>query len=318
MATTVDLGKVRPVWKGAWSGSTAYEVHDMVKYGVNSYICTTAHTSDASTFSNDSANWDDLAQGANIPDQSGAAGLYLQSDGTNLSWQAAESSGRLLGIDVLGPWGSQSGTTLANNKQQSGATGTWTRPAGCNSVLVYVTGGGGGGVAAGDDQYRGMGGASGGTAIKFIQNVASTVSWTVGGGGNGSTSENGSGAGNGGTSSFGSYCSGYGGEHGRGSGGTHPFVAYGGGATGGDMNIPGGSPGFDHSSGYDGQGTVSFWGTHAGGRHRPSSDGLGNENYVQTGKWGSGGADGLYDYESANVANEISGGAGVIVIYKYS
>jgi len=89
MATTVDLGKVRPVWKGSWSGSTAYEVHDMVKNGVNSYICTTAHTSDASTFSNDSANWDDLAQGAEIPSQTGNAGKALKTDGTNLSWGVA-------------------------------------------------------------------------------------------------------------------------------------------------------------------------------------------------------------------------------------
>jgi len=62
MATTVDLGKVRPVWKGTWSGSTAYEVHDMVKSGLDSYICTTGHTS-SGTFSNDSANWDTLATG---------------------------------------------------------------------------------------------------------------------------------------------------------------------------------------------------------------------------------------------------------------
>jgi len=62
MATTVDLGKVRPVWKGTWSSGTAYEVHDMVKSGLDSYICTTGHTS-SGTFSNDSANWDTLATG---------------------------------------------------------------------------------------------------------------------------------------------------------------------------------------------------------------------------------------------------------------
>ena len=85
MATTVDLGKVRPVWKGTWSGSTAYEVHDMVKEGVNSYICTTGHTS-SGTFSNDSANWDDLAQGAELPLQTGNSGKVLKTDGSTLSW----------------------------------------------------------------------------------------------------------------------------------------------------------------------------------------------------------------------------------------
>ena len=106
MATTVDLGKVRPVWKGTWSGSTAYEVHDMVKNGVNSYICTTTHTSDASTFSNDSANWDDLAQGAEIPSQSGQAGNFLQSDGSTLSWTSLDVNGRLINYKYINDYGS--------------------------------------------------------------------------------------------------------------------------------------------------------------------------------------------------------------------
>jgi len=57
----------------------------MVKEGVNSYICTTAHTS-SGTFSSDSANWDDLAQGAELPLQSGNAGKVLKTDGSSLSW----------------------------------------------------------------------------------------------------------------------------------------------------------------------------------------------------------------------------------------
>jgi len=91
MATTVDLGKVRPVWKGTWSGSTAYEVHDMVKEGVNSYICTTGHTS-SGTFSNDSANWDDLAVGANIPTGATSGQLLTATGSSTFSWQDAPSS----------------------------------------------------------------------------------------------------------------------------------------------------------------------------------------------------------------------------------
>ena len=91
MATTVDLGKVRPVWKGTWSGSTAYEVHDMVKNGVNSYICTTGHTS-SGTFSNDSANWDDLAQGANIPVGATSGQLLTATGASTYSWQDAPAS----------------------------------------------------------------------------------------------------------------------------------------------------------------------------------------------------------------------------------
>lgn len=83
MATQVDLGKIRPVWKGDWAASTAYEQNDMVKVGVDSYICTVAHTS-GSTFAD--TNWDILALGAEIPSQTGNGGLVLKTDGTNMSW----------------------------------------------------------------------------------------------------------------------------------------------------------------------------------------------------------------------------------------
>ena len=82
---TIDLGKIKPVWKGDWAGSTAYEKNDMVLNGVNSYICTTAHTS-SGTFSSDTANWDVMAYGAELPAQSGQTGKALVTDGTNLSW----------------------------------------------------------------------------------------------------------------------------------------------------------------------------------------------------------------------------------------
>jgi hypothetical protein len=86
---TINLGRIKPIWQGAWTGSTAYVKDDIVRYGVDSYICTTAHTSDASTFANDSANWELMAQGSDLPSQSGNAGLALKTDGTNLSWGQA-------------------------------------------------------------------------------------------------------------------------------------------------------------------------------------------------------------------------------------
>jgi len=71
---------------------------------VNSYICTTAHTSDASTFSNDSANWDTMATGANIPTQTGNSGKVLKTDGSSLSWgdgvpDQSGNSGKVLKTD---------------------------------------------------------------------------------------------------------------------------------------------------------------------------------------------------------------------------
>lgn len=83
MPTQVDLGKIRPVWKGDWAATTAYEQNDMVKEGVDSYICTVAHTS-GSVFAD--TNWNIIAQGAEIPLQTGNEGKTLVTDGSSLSW----------------------------------------------------------------------------------------------------------------------------------------------------------------------------------------------------------------------------------------
>ena len=82
---TVNLGRIRQVWRGTWATGTAYVKDDVVQEGVNSYICVTAHTAGA-TFAGDSANWNLMAQGAEIPSQSGQAGKALVTDGTSLSW----------------------------------------------------------------------------------------------------------------------------------------------------------------------------------------------------------------------------------------
>jgi len=306
---TVNLGRVRMKWRGEWAGSTAYAKDDIVRHGTDTYVATTAHTSHATTFSNDSANWELMAQGSDIPSQSGQTGNYLQTDGSTLSWAPAESAGRLLGIEVLGPYASISAAGLgkAQYDTSASASGTWTRPAGCNSVLVYVTGGGGGG-RSDDSSYRGGTGAGGGTAIKFIENVTSTVSWTVGGGGAGARGGEGNSPNNGGTSSFGSYCSGYGGEGGQGNA-AGQYGASGGGASGGDLNIIGGGGLFNHTTATDSMGGASFW-TQAGSQHHIHSP----IQHSVHGKMGSGGGIG----QNVNDAGIMSGGSGLILIHKYS
>ena len=87
---TVNLGRIKSVWRGTWATGTAYSRDDVVQEGVNSYICTQAHTAGA-TFAGDSANWDLMAQGADIPSQSGQSGKILKTDGSALSW--AEDTG---------------------------------------------------------------------------------------------------------------------------------------------------------------------------------------------------------------------------------
>ena len=54
------LGRLKFKWQGDWTASTAYVIDDIVKYGGNTYVCTTNHTSSAQTtfYSTDLSNWD--------------------------------------------------------------------------------------------------------------------------------------------------------------------------------------------------------------------------------------------------------------------
>ena len=237
----------------------------------------------------------------------GAANQLLRTNaaGNGVEWFTQSLAGRFMGVQALGPGASLSGDTVATHSSRTGSSGTWTRPAGVNSVLAYVTGGGGGSEYE-DNSYRNAGGGGGGTAIKWIQNVAASVSWTVGSGGAHGTP---AGA-NGGTSSFGSHCSGLGGQGGQ-DGVNSQYGARGGGATGGDLNIPGGGAGFSHSSNSEQGGGMSFW-TQAGSSHHPNAGSQGGSSH---GRLGAGGGWGYYSQSDRNAYN---GGAGIILLYYYS
>lgn len=323
---TVDLGRIKFVWQGTYNAATAYVVDDVVYSDGSAYVCILASTGNAPT---NTTYWNKMAQGSDLGSLSGLAqgdifyyngtdfarlgagtsGQFLKTQGAsaNPTWADLSAEGRLIGMEVLGPYATISGSGNAATQfdQRTGATGTWTRPAGCNSVLVYVTGGGGGAMSV-DSDYRGGAGGGGGTAIKFITNVASSVSWTVGAGGQGRRGGEGSTPNSGGTSSFGSYCSGFGGEGGQGGAGGQ-YGASGGGATGGDLNIPGGGGAFNHTTAQDLHGGMSFW-TQAGSQHTNTA------NHTAHGKMGSGGGGG----QSVNNVDRLHGGAGVIVVYEYS
>jgi hypothetical protein len=63
--TTINLGKLRVNWRGAWTTSTAYQINDAVSFSGSSYICVVAHTS--GTWATDLAavDWQIMAQGQN-------------------------------------------------------------------------------------------------------------------------------------------------------------------------------------------------------------------------------------------------------------
>jgi len=69
------LGRLKFKWRGAWSASTAYVIDDIVKYGGNTYVCTTNHTSsiESTFYSGDLSNWDLQSEGvANLGNWSGS------------------------------------------------------------------------------------------------------------------------------------------------------------------------------------------------------------------------------------------------------
>lgn len=54
------LGRLKFNWRGDWAGSTAYVIDDIVKFGANTYVCTTNHTSvssESNWYATDLAKW---------------------------------------------------------------------------------------------------------------------------------------------------------------------------------------------------------------------------------------------------------------------
>ena len=101
---TVDLGKIKQVFRGTYNNATAYVPDDLVVFtdtGITStYICTTASTgNNPSSGGTALANWEYVAKGVAdpIPSQSGNSGKFLKTDGSSLSFAEA-GAGKLLKI----------------------------------------------------------------------------------------------------------------------------------------------------------------------------------------------------------------------------
>jgi len=183
-------------------------------------------------------------------------------------------------------------------------TGTWTKPAGCTSVLVKMVGGGGG--AAG---YCESGGGAGYCEKVIDVTAVATVAVTVGGGG---ASVNYYAAGNGGgTSSFGAYCSasgGYGANANSGHSGGHGGVG-----SSGNVNLYGGTGvGHTNSSGHypGGVGGGTFFGS-SGCVNRSTTS-----TKLYSGSPGTGGPGGRTDDGSASL-NIANGETGLVIVYAY-
>ena len=99
---TLDLGKIKQVWRGTYNNSTAYVVDDLVAYtdsGITStYICVANSTGNAPSSSGTAhASWNYVAKGVAdpIPSQSGNSGKVLKTDGSSVSW-STDVGGKVL------------------------------------------------------------------------------------------------------------------------------------------------------------------------------------------------------------------------------
>ena len=125
---TIDLGKIKQVWRGTYNNGTAYVVDDLVAYTdsgiLSTYICVANSTGNAPSSSGTAhASWNyvskggaagangsngsDGADGTQLPSQSGHAGKFLKTDGTNYSYAEA-GGGKVLQVQHMQLQGSVS------------------------------------------------------------------------------------------------------------------------------------------------------------------------------------------------------------------
>jgi hypothetical protein len=182
------------------------------------------------------------------------------------------------------------------------ASGTWTKSAGINAIIVEVQGGGGAGRGGGLNSYACGGGGAGGYAKSLITNPSASENITIGGGGNG---------GPGGTSSFGSILSATGGNYGniwygaaggQGIGGNIVNLK----GSGGTNSMPRGATGDSGGSG----GSSKFNGNGIGN----AGGGLASGDISAKANSGSGGGGGSW---TSNGTPAGTGGSGIVIIYEY-
>ena len=94
---TVNLGRIKPVFRGAYAGGTAYVVDDIVTSGNETFICIQASTGNATS---NASYWTKLAakgtDGTDVGATLTTQGDILYRDGSGLQRLGAGTSGQLL------------------------------------------------------------------------------------------------------------------------------------------------------------------------------------------------------------------------------
>jgi hypothetical protein len=94
---TINLGRIKPVFRGAYAGGTAYVVDDIVTHGNETFICIQAGTGNATS---NASYWTKLAakgtDGTDVGTTLTTQGDILYRDGSGLQRLAAGTSGQFL------------------------------------------------------------------------------------------------------------------------------------------------------------------------------------------------------------------------------
>ena len=318
---TVNLGKIKLKWRGTYAGGTAYTPDDVVYYVDgsvgSSYICVTATTGNApSSGGTLHASWEYLAKGQAVSPTTTQGDLIVRGASAD-ERLAIGAAGRVLKVNSGGnglEYADADAGLQSMNTYETAGTHTWNKPSGVRKVKVYVTGGGGGGMSGPNNDNPGSSGGGGGTAIKIIDVTSiSSVTVTVGDGGNGNTTSTGVRYGNnGGTSSFGSHCSATGGSAGY-AGNDDRYGGRGGVGSGGDLNLrgdagtSGGTDGTNNPNPPASPAGASFWG--GLGMYGANNSGLSQDQV--DGRHGSAGGN-VYQGVRAG-----KGGVGLVVVENY-
>ena len=126
---TINLGRVKPVFRGAYAGGTAYVVDDIVTSGNETFICIQASTgnatSNASYWTKLAAKGVDGSDGTDIGTTLTTQGDLLYRDGSGLQRLGAGTSGQFLKTQGTGAnpvWASASTATQGQWKYLAKAT----------------------------------------------------------------------------------------------------------------------------------------------------------------------------------------------------
>lgn len=144
---TVNLGRIKFVWQGAYSGATAYVADDVVSYNGSSYICILASTGNLPT---NATYWSLMAQsGTDITSIAGLAqGDVLYYNGTAWVRLGAGTSGQFLKTNGSGAnpaWstvtskiGAVTNTMITDTHILSTGSGVWTEISGFNATITPI------------------------------------------------------------------------------------------------------------------------------------------------------------------------------------